>query len=212
MACSSQSFLTVEQRVVVSIQSALVGVALAAWSSPVAAAIPSGRTPAAKLAPAGFEHQQVLRIDQDFHPNDHYDIALDAWVEHTRPDAIAEVRMWWTDRASDDERSPFGKGVRRHIDIGYTAHASDRWTVDITQGRKSFTFFVERIDSGTIAAFADVDVGGGELVEHCRVQSSRLVAKKILGLPAGLKRLDVTCVDDEGRQRRGHVVHESRRR
>jgi hypothetical protein len=184
---------------------AALGTGLFAFAAPASASgIPYGRTPVASLAPAGFHHQQVLRIDQDFHPNDDYEIALDAWTKKSEPGSIAEVRMWWLDTATSDERSPFGKGVRRHIDIDYTEDDEGDWTVRIQQGRKIFQFEVELLDSGKIAAYADVE-SEGATYEHCRVQSSRLVARKILGIPAGLKALRVTCTDDDGNRHKGNV-------
>lgn len=190
-------------RVIPLVTAAFVATTLTV-STAFASAIPSGRTPVAKLAPAGFEHHQVLRIDQDFHPNDSYDIALDAWIDERKSDAIAEVRMWWQDTSSSDERSPFGKGVRRHIDISYAPQQDGSWDVTITQGRKRYGFEVERDGEGEVQAYADVVANGGT-VEHCRVRRSRLVARKLLGLPVGLKHLAVTCVDAQGKTHRGHV-------
>ena len=172
----------------------------------LASVVPWTNVPVAKLAPKGYEHQQVLRIDQDFHPNDDYEIALDAWISEKQPDAIAAVRMWWLDTGTKNERSPFGKGVRRHIDIKYDQVADDAWSVRIKQGRKEYRFDVHLGSRGKIQAFADVATTSGT-VERCRVKKSRLVARKVLGLPAGLKRLDVTCRDQEGKNRKGHVVH-----
>lgn len=186
---------------VTSVAVATTVLASTAWAS----AVPSGRTPVAKLAPAGFEHHQVLRIDQDFHPNASYDIALDAWIDKRNPGAIAEVRMWWQDTSSSDERSPFGKGVRRHIDIDYAARGDGSWDVTITQGRKRYGFEVERTAGGNVEAYADVQAGR-ETIERCRVLRSRLVARKMLGLPVGLKHLAVTCTDADGKRHRGHVV------
>lgn len=178
-----------------------------AASTAFGSAIPSGRTSVAKLAPPGFEHRQVLRIAQDFHPNEAYEIALDAWISSSRPDAIAEVRMWWLDTGSDGERSPFGRGVRKHIDIDYHRQSDDRFIVQITQGRKRYAFEVELQGKGDIEAYADVEADG-TVVDHCRVRNSRLVARKLLGLPVGLKHLAVTCTDAEGKTHRGKVVRQ----
>lgn len=180
---------------------AAVPTAAAASSS----VVPYTRMAAADLAPAGYDHHAVLRIDQDFHPNENYEISIDAWTEETSPDALAGVRMWWLDTADSDARSPFGKGVRRHIDIDYAQQSSSDWDIQITQGRKRYTFTVEIDESGSVAAFADVRADG-KAIEDCKVDRSRLVAKKVLGIPAGLKRLDVTCTDGEGEQHRGSVI------
>lgn len=175
---------------------------LASASSSV---VPYTRMAAADLAPAGFDHHAVLRIDQDFHPNEAYEISIDAWTADSSPDALAGVRMWWLDTSDADARSPFGKGVRRHIDIHYAETSATDWDIQITQGRKRYTFTVEIDESGSVAAFADVRAGG-EAIKDCKVKRSRLVAKKVLGIAAGLKRLDVTCTDDEGKEHRGSVI------
>ncbi len=175
----------------------------------IAAIVPWTKVPAAQLAPKGYEHQQVLQIHQDFHPNDDYEIALDAWVAESQPNAIAGVRMWWLDTATSNERSPFGKGVRKHIGIAYDEQDDGDWQVKITQGRKEYMFEVEMNERGKIQAYADV-VSGGATVEHCRVDDSRLVARKVLGIPAGLKGLDVSCVDDNGKKHKGYVVRKDK--
>jgi hypothetical protein len=185
---------------------ALALLASATVALPAAAAIvPWTKVPAAQLAPKGYEHQQVLQIDQDFHPNDDYEIALDAWIAEQQPNEIAGVRMWWLDTSTSNERSPFGKGVRKHIDITYDQQDDGDWQVKINQGRKNYLFEVELDQRGKINAYADV-VGGGQTIEHCRVIGSRLVARKILGIPAGLKGLDVKCVDQDGTKHKGYVL------
>jgi hypothetical protein len=185
---------------------ALALLASASFVAPaVAAIVPWTKVPAAQLAPKGYQHQQVLQIHQDFHPNDDYEIALDAWVADQKPNAIAGVRMWWLDTATSNERSPFGKGVRKHIGINYEEQDDGDWQVKITQGRKEYLFEVEMNERGAIQAYADV-VSGSDTIEHCRVDDSRLVARKVLGIPAGLKGLDVSCVDGDGKKHKGYVV------
>jgi hypothetical protein len=183
---------------------ALVGSAFVAAPA-IGAIVPWTKVPVAKLAPKGYQHQQVLQIDQDFHPNDDYEIALDAWIADQQPSEIAGVRMWWLDKSTSNERSPFGKGVRKHIGITYEQQDDGDWQVKISQGRKDYLFDVEMNERGDILAYADV-VTGGETVEHCRVDGSRLVARKILGIPAGLKGLDVSCVDESGAKHKGYVL------
>jgi hypothetical protein len=161
-----------------------------------AALVPKGRTPAAELQPAGLAHTRVLRIEQDFHPNDEYEIALDAWVADAEPDELLEVRMWWMDTGKSDERSVFGKGVRRHIDITYERQSEQAWDVSIVQGGKRFTFSVRLGEDGTPRAYADVQVSEGSVVEDVLVAESTLVANKVLGLPIGLERMDIEGVDE----------------
>lgn len=169
--------------------------------------IPRSRTPVALLEPEGVHHQEVLRLHQDFHPDDAYQIAVDAWVEEAKPDELALVRMWWVDTSKNDERSVFGKGVRRHIDITYIREERDLWTIAIKQGDSSFRFELElNPETGVVQAYGDVATDGGTLVERCPIQDSRLVARKFLGLPTGLDRLDVVCRTESGERHEGHLA------
>lgn len=184
---------------------ALSALVLAAAPAVVSASsvVPYHRMAAADLAPSGFSHLAVLRIDQDFHPNDKYEIAIDAWVSDGEPDSLAAVRMWWLDTSDANARSPFGKGVRRHIDIDYKERGSG-WDIRIKQGRKAYVFAVD-LEDGKATATASVRTKTG-VIDECELDGSRLVAKKILGVPTGLKRIDVTCTDAEGAKHRGSVV------
>lgn len=162
---------------------------------------PPKRTAAAQLASAGTTHHRVLVIDQDFHPNEHYEIAIDGWVGCHQD--LAGVRMWWMDTERAGERSPFGKGVLRFIDIDYHRTAPTRWTIQLGNGRKQFEFDIELDGSGAPQAYGAVELDSGQVLEHCRVERGRLVARKLLGLPAGLKRLEVECFDADDRRHRG---------
>ncbi len=166
--------------------------------------VPYHRMAAADLAPAGYEHHPVLRIDQDFHPNDKYEIAIDAWVSEGDPDSLAAVRMWWLDTSDANARSPFGKGVRRHIDIDYKERDAG-WDIRIKQGRKKAYVFAVDLEDGKTTATASVKTKEG-VIDECELTGSRLVAKKVLGIPTGLKRIDVTCLDAEGAEHRGSVI------
>ncbi len=183
---------------------ALATVALVAPADGAASVVPYHRMAACDLAPAGYAHHPVLRIDQDFHPNDAYEIAIDAWTADDEPESMAGVRMWWLDTSDANARSPFGKGVRRHIDIDYQDRGAGGWDIGIKQGRKRYTFEVRREDGGVVA-YSDVQADG-TLIEDCKIQRSRLVAKKVLGISTGLKRIDVTCTDAEGKEHRGSVA------
>ena len=66
-------------------------------------------------------------------------------------------------------------------------------------------FLIELDDTGTPAAFADVETEAGN-VSHCRLLGGTLQARKLLGAPVGIKAFDVSCVDDEGRERSGRMV------
>jgi hypothetical protein len=167
--------------------------------------IPRRPTPVDQLEPDGLSHTQVLRIDQDFHPNDDYEIALDAWVDEAKPDELFEVRMWWMDTSKNDERSVFGKGVRRHIDLGYERLSPTAWSLSILAGSQRYVFDVELSDAGVVQAYADVEVADGSVLQHVLVSRSTLVARKVLGLPVGLKRMDVEGEDSSGNPVSGHL-------
>ena len=156
------------------------------------------RTPAAELSPGDVTHATVLQIDTDMR-TDGYDIVIDGWVAK---DELAEIRMWWLNPGANDERSPFGRGVTRYVDIGYDRLADDGWRVRMRAGKKQYSFEVERHDDGKIIPYAAVDTGGG-LVEHCRITKSKLKAKKFLGLPTGLDEIAVHCVDADGGEHDG---------
>jgi hypothetical protein len=166
--------------------------------------VPYTRMAASELAPDGYAHHAVLRIDQDFHPNDDYEIAIDAWVADDKPDSLTAVRMWWLDTSDADARSPFGRGVRRHIDIDYD-QTDEGWDIRIKQGRRKAYVFAVELTDGKAVASATVKADG-QVIEDCKVKRSRLVAKKVLGIPTGLKRINVTCTDAEGTQHKGSVM------
>lgn len=164
---------------------------------------PQKRTPVPKLAGSGAAHHRVLVIDQDFHPNDDYEIAIDGWV--ACGNELANVRMWWMDTGRQNERSPFGKGVYRFIDIDYRRANPHQWTIGLRNGRKDFSFDIQLDDRGNPHAYSEVELRSGVVVPHCRVEHGRLVARRILGIPAGLKDLEVTCIDATKRRHRGTI-------
>ncbi len=154
--------------------------------------VPNTRTPVAELSPGDTEHATVLRIETDMR-SDGYDIVIDGWM---KGDSLAEIRMWWLNPSAGDERSPFGRGVTRYVDIGYDRLDDDGWRVRMRAGKKQFAFSIHNGDDG-VEAFADVDTSAG-LVERCKVTKAKLKAKKMLGLPTGLDKIGVQCTDREG--------------
>jgi len=168
--------------------------------------VPEGRTPAGELNSAGLAHQEVLRIDPDgLGPSRNHDIVIDGWVDERRPRAIAGVKMWWLDRGKDGERSPFGKAVRRTVDIDYDRASDNAWRVAIRHGKRAWAFDVELDAKGRLQAYADIVTKDGTVVEHCRALRSRLVARRALGIPSGLETLEVVCIDANGKRQRGRM-------
>ena len=171
-----------------------------------AARMPYTATDAADLSGEGLEHHEVLRISRDF-GKPTFEIVVDTWVPQARPGRISDVRMWWVQNDAGDRRSPFGKKIQRYVDLEYTPASDDTWSVTMRADRKEFRFAVELTDAGAAEAYADVVVEGGGTVRHCRAVDGRLVARRLLGLPIGIKRLEVTCIDDAGATHEGHVPY-----
>jgi hypothetical protein len=161
-------------------------------------------TPATELSTEQLQHTELLRIARNF-GKDTFQIALDAWVPTAAPDRLADVRLWWARSDRDDERSPFGEGTKSHFEIEYEQPAPDHWRVLMKSGGKTFAFDVEVGEGGAPQAFAEVEVGGRK-VAHCRTTSGTLHARRLLGAPIGIRKLDVRCVDDEGTTHEGSVV------
>jgi hypothetical protein len=171
-----------------------------------AARVPLTATDASDLSGRGLEHHEVLRISRDF-GKPTFEIVVDSWVPKSRPGRISDVRMWWVQNDAHDRRSPFGKKIQRYVDFEYTPRTDDSWRVTLRADRKEFSFAVELTDAGAAEAYADVVVEGGATVRHCRAVDGRLVARRFLGLPIGIKRLEVTCLDDAGATHEGHVPY-----
>lgn len=168
--------------------------------------VPDGRTPAGELSPSGLDHQEVLRIDPDgLGPSRSHDIVIDGWVDAARPRTIAGVKMWWLDREKGGERSPFGKAVKRTVDIDYDKASDNAWRVAIRHGKRAWAFDIELDEKGRLQAYADIVTKDGTVIEHCRAVRSRLVARRALGIPSGLETLEVVCIDTNGKRQRGRM-------
>lgn len=177
---------------------------LVAFASSLASTqIPYSRTPAAELSPRGLEHMEVLRIGRDFGERN-MEVVVDTWTVSTHPDAIDEVRFWWVD-TDNDERSPFGRKLRKYIGMGFVPNEPDDWTVKLRGDRKEFVFDVELDASGQAHAFGDIIERDGRVIEHCRALDSRFIARRFIGIPIGLKRLEVQCVDEHGQRHQGEL-------
>jgi hypothetical protein len=164
--------------------------------------VPWVETDVADLAPEGLVHQEVLRIDPDL-GKDHHDIVVDSWMLADQPEALSEVRMWWLHSEKNDERSPFGKGVRRFVELDYVRKDPRRFGVVLRGERKEWGFDVVLQEDGKAVALADVTTHGGELVTQCRASSARLLVRRVMGVPMGLRGLEVKCRDAEGNEHRG---------
>jgi hypothetical protein len=142
--------------------------------------------------PADAVHHELVRIEQPFHPNDDYAIVIDAWVALG---ALVDVRMGWVDTGAGDARSRFGKGVRRHVDVEHVQPDSRSWRITLVSGdaRRTLAIVLGPDDRPAVWALVDSDTESG--AARCRVTAGRLVARRLLGLPVGLERLEVECAD-----------------
>lgn len=164
--------------------------------------VPWVETDVADLAPEGLVHHEVLRIDPDFGKN-HHDIVVDSWTLADDPKTLSEVRMWWLHSKENDERSPFGKGVRRFVDLEYERLEPNRFSLILKSDRRQWAFDVVLGDDGRAVATADITKKDGTVVRNCEADSARLLVRRVVGIPAGLKGLEVVCHDDEGKSHRG---------
>lgn len=173
--------------------------------------VPWVETDVAHLAPDGLLHQEVLRIDPDFGKN-HHDIVVDSWTLADDPRTLSEVRMWWLHSKENDERSPFGKGVRRFVELDYIRKDAHHFEVVLRGERKEWGFEVVMRDDGRAVALADVTTADGTFVPQCEADTAKLLVRRVMGIPVGLKGLEVTCHDAEGNRHRGTLPELKKRR
>ncbi|MEM6292206.1 MAG: hypothetical protein AAGA54_13105 [Myxococcota bacterium] len=167
--------------------------------------MPYARTDASALNPPGWDHHEVVRLGRDFGDRSH-EVVVDAWSPERAPDSIADLRFWWVNTEKADQRSPFGSKLRKHVGLRFVPNAPGDWTVHLRGDRKEFVFDVELDDDGVAAAFGDVQTEDG-VVEHCRATQGTFIARRLLGVPIGLKELQVTCVDPVGQTIEGTLPY-----
>ncbi len=173
--------------------------------------VPWVKTDVADLNPDGLLHQEVLRIDSDFGKN-HHDIVVDSWMLAEDPDALSEVRMWWLHNKENNERSPFGKGVRRFVDLDYERQGPRTFSVVLRGDRRAFSFNVVLQHDGRAVAMADITTADGTVITNCEADSAKLLLRRVVGIPMGLKGLAVTCHDAEGNRHRGTLPERKTKR
>ena len=183
----------------------LMNLMVAAMTAGGAGSIPYATTAVTDLSTRALQHDEVLRIRRDF-GKPSFEIVVDSWRRSARPSEISDVRLWWVQPDKGDVRSPFGHKIHKYVDLQYVPADDDRWTVVLTADRKEFAFDVEVDEAGDAHAYADVETDDGT-VGHCEATSGRLVARRLLGIPLGIKRLEVTCVDDDGRTHEGALPY-----
>lgn len=171
-------------------------------TSPPAMGPEGGSAPIEDAAEAA--HHELLRIEQEFHRNDDYRIVVDAWVATEPSPRIVRVTMGWLDIGAGDVRSPFGKGVRRHVDVLHERRSATTWVIALVAADVRRELEIILGDDGVPRVFAQV-VGEAGLV-RCQPHGGRLISRRVLGLPIALGGLELECVDDNGATLRGNVA------
>ena len=180
----------------------LLSIVLAGTTTgPVANRLPLAETAVRDLAPSGLLHQEALRIDRDFGKPE-FDLVVDTWTPEAAVDVLADVRLWWVKTTAQDRRSPLSERAQKYVDIETKRAADDAWRIEVRGDKKEFVFEVELDEDGRALVFTDVMTKDGRRVGHCRTTGGKLLARRLLGIPIGIEKLEVHCVD-----KRGALVH-----
>jgi len=176
-----------------------------ATTGPVANRLPLAETAVHDLAPAGLLHQEALRIDRDFGKPE-FDLVIDTWTDESEAAVLADVRLWWVKTTAQDRRSPLSERAQKYVDIDATPTAPDAWRLQLRGDKKLFAFDVEVDERGQAQVYTDVLAKDGRRVAHCRTTGGRLLARRLLGIPIGIEKLEVRCVDSRGKLVGGRAV------
>jgi len=141
-----------------------------------------------------------------------FDLVVDAWTKTAAPGELADVRVWWVKTTAADQRSPMSTRAKKYVEIEMFENEADAWTIELRGDRKEFRFEVEVDARGRAQVFTDIVTAEGRTVRHCRATTGNLRARRLLGIPIGIDSLSVECVDDRGRDQRGHAVVRKLRR
>ncbi|MBC8067837.1 MAG: hypothetical protein IAG13_05835 [Deltaproteobacteria bacterium] len=182
----------------------LACVLVGSTTGPIASRLPLTETTVADLAPAGLLHQEVLRIDRDFGKPE-FDLVVDTWTAET-DDVLTDVRVWWVKTTAQDRRSPLSERAQKYVDIESVPTAPDAWSLKLRGDKKEFAFEVELDERGQAQVYIDVLADDGRRVAHCRTTQGKLLARRLLGIPIGVDKLEVRCVDGRGRAVEGRAV------
>lgn len=163
---------------------------------------PTKRARVSALSSAQHRHVEILRIDRDFHDSP-WGIVLDGWVARRGPPTIDQLNLWWVKEADRAVRRPFKKDMDRFLEVLYEPVSDTKWTVKLVSDHKEFAFEVELDETGRPRAYVNARMADGVVIPHCRATWSKIQARRFLGIPVGVKRLSVVCIDAEGKRRRG---------
>jgi hypothetical protein len=167
----------------------------------LAAAAPADATVEASDPPS----VEVLRIKRDFGKS-WIDLTIDAWLD-PKSTRLERARLWWVVTSEQDRRKPLGAFYERMVKLRYSRSSSTSLSVQVTGDHKEFTFTVELGEGGKVHAYVAAETADGKTIARCRTESTRLIAQRVLGLPVGLARIEVTCSDEKGVVHQGLVRH-----
>ncbi|MCA9662745.1 MAG: hypothetical protein KC486_30685 [Myxococcales bacterium] len=141
---------------------------------------------------------EVVRITRDF-GKPYYDLALDAFTE---PGAarVDDVRLHWVNTSAGDRRKPLGPLTERLVKVNLRRESDRAVTVTITGDRKEFAFALELQDDGALDVYVAAVAEDGQAIPRCRAAKVRLIARRVLGIAAGIDRITVECADTSGRR------------
>lgn len=148
---------------------------------------------------------EVVRVTRDF-GKPHFDLVIDGWTDS---DAVRlhEARLWWSNTSEAGRRKPLGRMIERMVQLKYRRISSTALTVKVAGDDKEFTFTVELGKDAQIHAYVAVDTDDGKFIPRCRTTGARLLARRVLGMPVGISRISVTCLDAQGAEHQGQLRH-----
>lgn len=155
-------------------------------------------------APDPAAPTEVVRIKRDF-GKPHFDLAIDAW--QAGPSRLEKVQLLWVNTSEDDRRKPLGRMIERMVDLKYKRLSERSFKVVVAGDDKEFTFTVELAQDGGMATYVAVDTEGGQHVARCKTDSARLMARRVLGIPVGISKVEVKCRDAGGTAHAGMIRH-----
>lgn len=148
---------------------------------------------------------EVLRITRDF-GKPHFDLALDAFASAGEV-GLRDVRLHWVNTSARDRRKPLGPITDRLVKVNLRRENDRAATVTVSGDSKEFAFALELRDDGVINVYVAALAEGGQAIPRCHVTGARLIARRILGVAAGLDHIAVECSDSDGRLRPARIQH-----
>jgi|JI102314A2RNA_FD_contig_81_114558_length_945_multi_3_in_0_out_0_2 hypothetical protein len=166
----------------------------------------AGTSVAAETEAEPAPSTEVVRIKRDF-GKAHFDLAIDAWqASATR---LEKVQLLWVNTSEADRRKPLGRLIERMVSLKYKRVSGRSIKVVVAGDDKEFTFTVEIGHDGALHTYVAVDTDGGHHIPRCRTDSSKLLARRVLGIPVGISKVAVSCRDADGNLHSGQVRHKA---